>query len=490
MRRLHIRLLTILSVVLVLLMGRHTLGDEPTRPNFVVILCDDLGWGDLGCYGHPHIQSKNLDRLASQGIRLTSCYSAAPVCSPSRTGLLTGRSPNRAGIFDWIPEANEKNQAKSKNSRHLVHLRKDELTLPKLLGDAGYATAMAGKWHCNSIFNNPAQPQPDDAGFQHWLATQNNAGPSHKNPRNFVRNRQPVGLLEGFSCQIVASEAIDWLEKAQQRTTRSPFFLYVAFHEPHEPVESPQDLVQQYLSTARNPEEAQYFANVHNMDLAVGRILEALDRLELADNTVVFFSSDNGPETLLRYAAGKRSYGSPGPLRGMKLWTTEAGFRVPGIVRWPGKTKAGSVLATPVSSLDLLPTFAHLANVPLPDLKLDGMNVESIWKGNTIDRAKPLFWFYYNAINEQRAAMRDGKWKLIAKFNGGRLPKFENITTANVQQVRSAELTDFSLYDLDADLGEHNDLAATHPELLSELSLKMQSIYVELVNSMHVWPEP
>jgi arylsulfatase A len=266
--------------------------------------------------------------------------------------------------------------------------------------------------------------------------------------------------------------------------------LYIAFHEPHEPVESPQDLVQQYLSTARNPEEAQYFANVHNMDLAVGRILEALDRLELADNTVVFFSSDNGPETLLRYAAGKRSYGSPGPLRGMKLWTTEAGFRVPGIVRWPGKTKAGSVLATPVSSLDLLPTFAHLANVPLPDLKLDGMNVESIWKGNTIDRAKPLFWFYYNAINEQRAAMRDGKWKLIAKFNGGRLPKFENITTANVQQVRNAELTDFSLYDLDADLGEHNDLAATHPELLSELSLKMQSIYVELVNSMHVWPEP
>jgi arylsulfatase A len=250
------------------------------------------------------------------------------------------------------------------------------------------------------------------------------------------------------------------------------------------------DLIGQYSTTARNRDEAQYFANVHNMDLAVGKILDALDRFKLSENTVVFFSSDNGPETLLRYPAGKRSYGSPGPLRGMKLWTTEAGFRVPGIVRWPGKTPAGSVLDTPISSLDLLPTFAHLAGVSLPSVDFDGMNVESIWKGDSTPRTKPLFWFYYNALNEQRAAMRVGKWKLIAKFDGGNLPRFENITTANVQQIQAAKLTDFSLYDLEADIGEQNDLAETHKELLSELSQKMQRIYTELAHSMHVWPEP
>lgn len=480
----------VLSFLTAVLVGHRACGDESARPNFVVILCDDLGWGDLACFGNPHIQTKNLDRLASQGMRLTSCYSAAPVCSPSRTGLLTGRSPNRAGVFDWIPQANEKSNPESKNSRHLVHMRKDEVTLPKLLRNAGYATAMAGKWHCNSMFNSPAQPQPSDAGFQHWFATQNNASPSHANPRNFVRNGTSVGPLEGFSCQIVANEAIDWLEGLQQSTSPTPFFLYVAFHEPHEPVESPLDLVGQYSSTAKNQDQAQYFANVHNMDLAVGKIMDALDRLKLAENTIVYFSSDNGPETLLRYPAGKRSYGSPGPLRGMKLWTTEAGFRVPGIVRWPNKTPAGSVLDTPISSLDLLPTFAHLANVSLPNLEIDGMNVESIWKGGSNPRVKPLFWFYYNALNQQRAAMRDGKWKLIAKFDGGKLPKFDNITTANIQQIRSAKLTDFSLYDLENDLGEQIDLAQTHTELLSELSQKMQSIYSELVHSMHIWPEP
>lgn len=490
MRRLRTKLWTALSLLALLLISHRACGDESSRPNFVVILCDDLGWGDLGCFGHPHIQTKNLDRLASQGMRMTSCYSAAPVCSPSRTGLLTGRNPNRAGVFDWIPQVNEKSGAKSKNSRHLVHMRKDEVTLPKLLRDAGYATAMAGKWHCNSMFNNPAQPQPDDAGFQHWFATQNNASPSHENPKNFVRNGQPAGALEGFSCQIVANEAIEWLERLQQSTSPAPFFLYVAFHEPHEPVESPLDLIGQYSSTARNPDEAQYFANVHNMDLAVGKIMDTLDRFKLAENTVVFFSSDNGPETLLRYPAGKRSYGSPGPLRGMKLWTTEAGFRVPGMVRWPGKIPAGSVLDTPISSLDLLPTFAHLAGISLPSVDFDGMNVESIWKGNSLPRSKPLFWFYYNALNEQRAAMRDGKWKLIAKFDGGKLPKFENITTANVQQIQQAKLTDFALYDLEADIGEQNDLANNQSRVVSELSQKMQKIYTELVHSMHVWPEP
>src|SRR5688500_17750076 len=213
-----------------------------SRPNFVVILCDDLGWGDIPANGHPHIRTPNLDRLAKEGIRFTSCYAAAPVCSPSRVGLMTGRNPNRAGVHDWIPDV-APDQPPRLNSRHLVHLRKEEVTLPRLLQQAGYATALSGKWHCNARFNSPAQPQPGDAGFDHWFATQNNATPSHENPINFVRNGQPAGPQKGYSCQVVAREAIGWLEGQQARHPAQPFFLYVAFHEPHEPVASPPELV-------------------------------------------------------------------------------------------------------------------------------------------------------------------------------------------------------------------------------------------------------
>lgn len=460
-----------------------------SRPNFVVILCDDLGWGDIPAHGHPHIRTPNLDRLAADGIRFSSCYSASPVCSPSRAGLLTGRSPNRAGIYEWIPNAAEDWIAKQ-NSRHLMHLRKEEVTLPRLLQQAGYATAMAGKWHCNARFNDPRQPQPGDAGFDHWFATQNNAAPSHKNPTNFVRNGEPAGPQEGFSCQVVAREAIGWLERQREQQKDQPFFLYVAFHEPHEPVASPPDLVARHRDHTRNEDEAQYFANVENMDRAVGDLLAALDRMKLAENTLVFFTSDNGPEELLRYPAASRSYGSPGPLRGMKLWTTEAGSRVPGIIRWPAQVKAGQVSDEPVSSLDLLPTFSALGGAKVPaGLKLDGADFRPALHGRQVVRPQPLFWVYYSAINEQRVALRDGPWKLLAKLDGGELPMIGNITTATAPRVRQAKLTDFSLYRLPDDIDESHDLSAKEPARVKELSAKLETLYREMAATMHVWPD-
>ncbi len=458
------------------------------RPNFVVILCDDLGYGDLGAYGHPIIETPVLDRLAASGIRFTSAYSAAPVCSPSRVGLLTGRSPNRAGVFDWIPEA--RNAASAKDSRHLVHLRREEVTLPGLLKQAGYATAMAGKWHGNARFNDPAQAQPNDAGFDHWFATQNNAAPSHENPHNYIRNGQPVGRLEGYSCQLAAREAINWLDRHHAARPSQPFFVYLAFHEPHEPVASPPDLVAKYRPRSQNEDQAQYFANVENMDRAVGELLAALDRLNVTENTIVVFSSDNGPETLNRYPSGNRSYGSPGPLRGMKLWTTDAGFRVPGIVRWPTGIAAGQVSNEPVSSLDLLPTFTGLAGATIPaGLKLDGVDVRPVFAGKTFVRPQPLFWAYHNAINEQHVAMRDGPWKLLAKLGGGNLPKLSNVTEKNVSTLRRAALTDFTLYRISGDIGEARDVSAEEPARLKALSGKLEGLYRELVQTMHVWPD-
>jgi arylsulfatase A len=480
-------LLPFLLAVLVILPASQAEA-AATRPNFLVILCDDLGWGDLASYGHPQIQTPHLDRMAKEGIRYTSFYSAAPVCSPARVGLLTGRNPNRAGVYDWIPNFGPA-RVSEKDSRHLVHLRRDEVTLPRLLQQAGYATAVAGKWHCNARFNHPAQAQPHDAGFDHWFATQNNAAPSHQNPSNYVRNGKPVGPLEGYSCLLAAREAIGWLEQQRARKPEQPFFLYVPFHEPHEPVASPPELVAKYQGKARNENEAQYFANVENVDAAVGELLAALDRLELAPDTIVLFTSDNGPETLDRYRGSQRSYGSPGPLRGMKLWTTEAGVRVPGILRWPSQIKPGQVSDEPVSALDLLPTFSALAGVKVPArLHLDGVDFRSAFNGGAINRSQPLFWIYFNALNEQRVALRDGPWKLLAKLDDGALPKFENVTEATAPAVREAKLTGYSLYKLTEDISEARDLTAHEPDRVRQLAAKMESLYREMTATMHVWP--
>ena len=455
-----------------------------SRPNIVVLLCDDLGYGDLQCFGHPHIKTPNLDRLAASGIRLTDFYSAAPVCSASRVGLLTGRSPNRAGVYDWIPEAT----TPKPDAREQVHMRVSETTIPHLLREAGYSTCMAGKWHCNSRFNSSEQPQPGDFGFDHWLATQNNAAPSHRAPRNFVRNGDPLGEVDAFSCQFVVDEATRWLKTVDRD---KPFFLYIPFHEPHEPVASPETLVAQYRAVARDEDEAQYFANVANVDVAVGRLLDALTQLQLRDDTLILFSSDNGPETLQRYKNATRSYGSPGALRGMKLHTTEAGFRVPGIVSWPARVKNGQVVSTPISSLDFLPTFCQLAGVAPPEsISMDGTSFLPALDGRELNREKPLVWVYFNATNQSRVAMRDGKWKVLAKLNGGRLPKTENITNESLPAVAEARLTDFEIYDLSVDIAEANELSGEQPHQAQRLAEKLTQQYRELVTTSHVWQLP
>lgn len=473
------------TLILSLVLLNPILWAAEAPPNIVIILCDDLGFGDIAPHGHPHIQTPNLTALANSGIRFTDFYSTAPVCSPSRVGLLTGRSPNRAGVYDWIPEARNPRP----DAREQVHMKKGETTIAHLLQKAGYATCMAGKWHCNSEFNSDKQPQPGDAGFDHWLATQNNAAPSHENPINYVRNGQPVGRMEGYSCQIATDEVITWLDQHTEQSKSQPFFVYLAFHEPHEPVASPPVLVAKYRDVAETEDQAQYFANVHNVDLAVGRLLQALDRLEHRDNTLVVFTSDNGPETLNRYRSANRSYGSPGHLRGMKLHTYDAGFHVAGIVSWPAVVKSGQVIPTPVSALDLLPTACELAGVTPPDsLNLDGTSLATLLRqGTPPDRSKPLVWAYYNAINEARVAMRHGPWKVLARLNGGQLQKMQNLTPALKRKVQQARLTDFEIYQLEDDPGEQHNLAGSDLANKQELMNLLVKGYEELLKDSPVW---
>lgn len=392
---------------------------------------------------------------------------------------MTGRTPNRSGVFDWIPQ------------NHIVHLKSNEITVATLLKQVGYQTVHIGKWHLNGKFNSAEQPQPDDHGFDYWLATQNNAAPSHENPTNFVRNGERVGPQEGFSCQLVADETIAWLN--ERRNDEKPFYLQAWFHEPHEPVASPRDLVKGYEDVAINEDQAQYFANVENMDKAVGRIVAQVDELGLGENTLIFFTSDNGPETLKRYRGADRSYGSPGPLRGMKLHIYEGGIRVPGIMRWTGMIEPGQVVETPVCGLDLLPTACELAGRPAPsDRALDGTSLVSLIEGEEFERTDPLFWHYYRAISPPRVALRDGDWKIVAHWDGPTIQEKRNSLGRNVSPqanalIKTAKLVRFELYNLSEDIGETTDVAAKHPEILSELKAKVVAKYREVQEESPNW---
>lgn len=450
------------------------------QPNIVVFLCDDLGYGDLGAYGHSIIETPNIDKLAASGIKLTNFYSAAPVCSPSRVGLLTGRSPNKAGVYDFIPGLK-----KSEDNRDLVHLQAHEETIPALLKSVGYATCLVGKWHCSSRFNSSKQPQPNDFGFDHWLATHNNASPSHQNPKNFIRNGEKAGVIEGFSSQIIVDEAIQWLEKKE---TNKPFFLEVTFHEPHEPIASPENLVNKYLPKAKTKEEAEYFANVENVDLAVGRLIAYLEKNN-SENTLVVFTSDNGPETLMRYHRAKKSYGSPGELKGMKLWTNEAGFRVPGIIKWIGKETFKGTSDKVVSALDFLPTFCELAGANLPKRELDGESFKALLDTGEFNRNKPLIWAFYDAINERRVAMRKGDWKIMARIEseGKELPRIHNLYDGNEALVKNATLTDYMLFNLKDDISESKELSIEKPEVFEKMKAEFQLEYKKLLDDSHIW---
>ncbi|MDA0833926.1 MAG: sulfatase-like hydrolase/transferase [Planctomycetota bacterium] len=444
--RIHCNVRIILFVALMfvwcVVANKPVCADEiSNRPNIVIILCDDLGYGDLGCYGNPEIKTPHLDDLAKQGLLCTSFYAASPVCSPSRAGLLTGKTPNRLGIVDWIPEGSP------------MHLHKGERTVGSMLSSVDYDTCHVGKWHCNGHFNSPEQPQPDEHGFKHWFSTQNNSLPTHLNPLNFVRNGTAVGPREGYSSTIIVDEAIDWLKGRRARTSATsttPFLLCVWFHSPHEVIATSPEFTKRYAKVM--PEKkAEYYGNVTQMDHEVGRLLQELDIQQLRDSSFVLFTSDNGPETLNRYGPNSsRSYGTAKPLRGMKLHMYEGGIRVPGIFRWPGKINAGTETDVPLCTLDLLASCCHLAGIDASAVPVnDGTDiVAALLEDETFHREQPLYWQYDRAIGTPKVAVREGAWKLLA----------------------DAELNQFELYNLVEDPSEANDVSVDEPDCVLRLA--------------------
>ncbi len=414
---------------------------EQTQPNIIVFLADDLGYGDLGCYGHPIIKTPNLNEFAKQGTRLTQCYAACAVCSPSRSAILTGRTPYRNGVFTWIPEGRE------------IHLRTSEIALPKLLKAKGYSTCHVGKWHLNGHFNKPTQPQPNDHGYDWWLATQNNAGPSHERPKNFVRNGKEIGQVDDYSAPFVVKEAISWLK--EQRDQTKPFMLSVWTHEPHYPIKSAPEFRAQYPDLTDDVQR-EHHANVTQLDHAFGLLMKALDELKLADNTFVIFTSDNGPEGDGIKSPGR---GSTGGLRGRKRAVYEGGIRVPGLVRWPGHIKPGTTSDIPVIGSDIFVTGATIAGAELPkDRVLDGGNLLAAIENKPVERARPLYWRCTIAPEKFKTAMRIGDWKILS----------------------DEKLTMFELYNVQQDPQEKSELSATEPAKFASMKSELIKLNTEI----------
>jgi arylsulfatase A len=318
-----------------------------------------------------------------------------------------------------------------------------------MLKAAGYTTCHVGKWHLNGHFNQPTQPQPGQHGYDWWLATQNNAVPSHENPNNFVRNGQEIGQLSGYSAPLIVKEATTWLR--QHRDKSKPFLLSVWTHEPHYPIKSALEFKGKYLSLTDDAQR-EHHANVTQLDHAFGQLMQALDDQQLADNTIVFFTSDNGPEGEGVSTPGR---GSTGGLRGRKRSVYEGGIRVPGLVRWPGKVKAGATSDQPVVGSDICVTAAGIAGAKLPtDRVLDGGNLLAALEGRPVERARPLYWRCAIAPDPLKTAMRIGDWKILA----------------------DESLTMFELYNLKNDPQERAELSAVEPAKLAE----MKSALVEL----------
>ncbi|MFT5466152.1 MAG: arylsulfatase A [Verrucomicrobiales bacterium] len=433
------------------------------KPNVVMLLSDDLGYQDIGCYGGP-VKTPAIDSLAAKGTRFTDFYSGCAVCSPSRATLLTGRHHIRTGVYSWIHDASQKS-----------HLLEREVTLAEVLKQAGYATAHVGKWHLGLPNGDRDKPTPDKHGFDYWFATWNNAEPSHRNPKSFIRNGKPVGELQGYSCQLVVDEAITWLDDF--RDDEKPFFLNVWFHEPHAPIAAPDDLVSEYGEL--KDKAAIYSGTIANTDRAVARLLKKLAEVAPVEETLIIYASDNGS-----YRDDRT-----GGLRGRKGMNWEGGIRVPGVFSWPGAISGGVVTDEPAGLVDVLPTVCGLLNLEKPKgVHLDGADLSGVLgtSSQVFNRKQPLFWHLQKS--RPVVAMRDGKFSLVADPDY-KLSTNNMFQEAWIPMVKAGGYTNFRLYDLEKDPAQTTDLAEQLPEVVGRLKKRMLEINASIMADGADWHE-
>lgn len=423
---------------------------KDTPPHLILVYADDLGYGDLGCYGNKVIQTPHLDRFAAGGMRFTDFYAGGPNCSPSRAVLVTGRTADRVGIYDILSE----------KTASEMHLRAEELTIAELLKDEGYATYHAGKWHLDQKL--PGSGQALDHGFE---VSDQEFADATRAVRNFGR----------------------WLA---EREDERPVFSFLSLFECHEPVDlrSPQEFRDLYADLddpepphSRRPrrrweDRDVYYGCVSQLDSAFGELLAVLEREGMRENALVLFTSDNGPENRNIY-----SFGSSGPLKGTKDTLLEGGIRVPALVQWPGHVAPASVSAEPAHTWDVLPTFCDAAGASTGGAKLDGISLRPLLQGGTLQREHALYWGTWAGRGRAQYALRDGPWKLLA----GAEPLPVDRTVQD--HIKHAELVHYELYRVTDDPGETRDLAAEEPEVLARLQAELDRYRAEIADEGPDW---
>jgi arylsulfatase A-like enzyme len=412
-------------------------------PNFVIVYADDLGYSDLSCFGAKGYSTPNLDRIAAEGVRFTDFYVAQAVCSASRTALLTGCYPNRVGILGALGPA----------SKHGIHA--DETLLPEVLKPRGYATAIYGKWH----LGHHHAFLPLQHGFDDYfgLPYSNDMWPFHPTAKfpdlplisgNRIVNAKVTAMDQPHLTTWYTEHAVKFIEQHRQQ----PFLLYVPHSMPHVPL---------FVSDKHQEKsEAGLYGDViREIDWGVGQILDALQRNQLEEDTLVIFTSDNGP--WLSYG---NHAGSAGPLREGKGTAWEGGVRVPCVMRWPSKIRPGTVCREIAATIDLLPTFASLAGAALPKNKIDGLDISALITGDgTAKTPRESYCCYWG---QELHAIRSGQWKLHFPHRYRSLKEAGHDGKPGPYQDQSCGL---ELYDLSADIGEANNVASAHPEVVARL---------------------
>jgi arylsulfatase len=448
-------------------------------PNIVIILTDDQGYADVACFGGKGIRTPNLDRMAREGMRFTDFYVAQAVCTASRAALLTGCYPNRVGLQGAL------------NHQSPIGIHEDELLLPEICRSRGYVTAAVGKWHLGM----PPKFAPTRHGFDEWfgLPYSNDNGPLHPT----MRGLPPLPLYEGekvietdpdqnLFTRRITERAVGFIEKNRER----PFFLYVPHIMPHIPVHASD-------AFRGKSERGLYGDAIEELDWSVGEILSALRRNDLDRRTLVIFFSDNGPNLSYGTHAGRAE-----PFREGKLTSWEGGMRSPCIVRWPGRTPAGTVCAEPVMSIDLLPTVAGLMDAPLPSRPIDGLDLLPILEGRPGARSPHEALYFY--AGEELQAVRSGDWKLHVAHeyltpagpprSDGKPSNFENMKPASMAEsgIRGiasrhgykVEQAPPALYDLRSDPGETRDVSAGHPDVVRRLQFFAEKARADLGDTL------
>ncbi|MGP0062247.1 MAG: sulfatase [Isosphaeraceae bacterium] len=442
---------------LTIAIGPDSMASEVTRPNVVVIVADDLGWADLGCYGSTFHETPNLNRLARTGMRFTDAYAACPVCSPSRAAIMTGKDPARLQLTDWLPGRPDRPSQRLLRPAFLPQLPLEEITIAEALKPSGYATASIGKWH----LGGPAF-WPEHQGFDVNVGGTETGSP----PGGYFGFKTPTMTARSadeYLTDRLTDEAVAFIVRNRDR----PFFAYLPHYAVHIPLQAkpgPSTRFKAKPVNASPQSNPTYAAMLESLDEGVGRILKTLDVLEIADRTAIVFTSDNGG---LSVKEGPNTPAtSNAPLRAGKGYLYEGGIRVPLIVRWPGVTVPGSVCGVPVSGQDIYPTVLEMAGVKRDAGRIiDGESLVPLLKRDASRKRDTLFWHYPHYSNQggkPGAAVRQGHLKLIEHYEDGRL----------------------ELFDLGRDPGEQHDIAAEQPGEAARLRKRLDDWRVSVAARM------